>query len=176
VVSGPPFSPTLGVMASSSSGWNAHPTRKNSSSVWWFVAPGGVLVLLGLLLLGSPPPASILFVVGGLLVAVFGFTIWAMIDAFKGGKGGWGGSIFLSWLVGLGWLAAIIYCLVGRRSAVSGAASRRHAAVQVGSNPSQTSTRAGVLTDIREIAELHEAGILTDTEFAAKKTDLLLRM
>ena len=33
-----------------------------------------------------------------------------------------------------------------------------------------------ILDQIRKVAELHEEGILTDEEFAAKKTDLLSRL
>ena len=57
-----------------------------------------------------------LIVVAALVAIFVGFTIWAMIDAFKRGKTGWGVAILVSWLVGLGWLTAIIYCLGGRSS------------------------------------------------------------
>jgi hypothetical protein len=33
-----------------------------------------------------------------------------------------------------------------------------------------------IIEQIRKLAELHEAGILTDDEFTAKKTDLLSRL
>lgn len=52
------------------------------------------------------------------------------------------------------------------RAAVSDAASRAPA----------TSTGPSLADQIRELAELHKAGVLTDEEFSAKKGELLARM
>lgn len=52
---------------------------------------------------------------------------------------------------------------------------------EIGKDFSDPSARMLELTDmivnqIRKLAELHEAGILTEEEFTAKKTELLARL
>jgi hypothetical protein len=53
------------------------------------------------------PEVLILLVAVGLLAA----TAYGAYRAFTTGDTGWGVGILVSWVVGLGWLAAIVYLL-----------------------------------------------------------------
>ena len=79
--------------------------------------------------------------------------------------------------IALLYIARIIFR--GRVQIISGVAMAPSAAPQAAANPAPTRSAAdssSVMEQIKKLAELHAAGILTDPEFTSKKAELLSRL
>jgi hypothetical protein len=114
-----------------------------------------------------------------LLIFLFVAWIWVLVavlaDVFRSDISGWSKALWILFMIIIPWLGVLVYLIVH-----GGDMQRRSAATAVAVDEAQrdyirsvAGTQQSVADELSKLAELREAGVITDREYENQKAKLL---
>jgi hypothetical protein len=114
-----------------------------------------------------------------LLIFLFAAWIWVLIsvlaDVFRSDISGWSKALWILFMIIIPWLGVLVYLIVH-----GGDMQRRSAATAIAVDEAQRNyirsvagTQPSVADELSKLAELRDAGVITDGEYENQKAKLL---